>query len=101
MSVLMILRVPTDAASFEAVAADNRDAMKGIAERAQEQGAIHHNFYEGDGEVLIVDEWDSPESFQRFFEQEGPTIGPLMAQAGATVQSQPSFHRPLSVGDQF
>src|SRR4051812_13811443 len=99
MSVLVILRVPTDAASFERVAAENSDTMKGITDRSRDRGAIHHAFYEGDGEVLVVDEWDSAESFQAFFEDEGPNIGPLLAAAG--VQGEPgpaTFYRKIDTG---
>ena len=102
MSVLVILRVPTDGASFERVAAESGDSMKGIAERGRGRGAIHHAFYEGDGAVFVVDEWESAEKFQSFFEDEAPNIGPLMAQAGVEGQpGPPSFYRKLSTADEF
>lgn len=98
----MILRVPTDAASFQAMADANRDVMKGIAERGRERGAIHHAFYEGDGEVLIVDEWESQEAFEGFFQDEAANIGPLMAEAGVEGQPGPAtFHRKFETGDAF
>ena len=64
--------------------------------------AIHHDFYEGDAEVIVVDEWDSPESFQGFFEAEGENIGRLMAAAGAAGEpAPPLFYRKMSLGDEF
>jgi heme-degrading monooxygenase HmoA len=97
----MVLRVPgADGAAFEKVASDNADTIRGISDRAKGRGAIHHAFFEGDGEVVVVDEWDSAESFKAFFEDEGPNIGPLMAQLGAQP-ADPVFYRKLSSGDDF
>jgi hypothetical protein len=102
VSVLMILRVATDAGTFERVAAENADTMKGISGRGKERGAIHHAFYEGDGEVLVIDEWDSAESFQAFFDEVGPNIGPLIAATGADGPSgPPTFYRKLDTADAF
>lgn len=102
MSVLMVLRIPVDAASMERAAAEHSELLQGIAGRAKEHGAIHHAFYEGDDGVVVVDEWDSPESFQAFFEAEGQNIGQLMGAAGATGEpAPPRFHRKLSTGDDF
>jgi hypothetical protein len=102
VSVLMMLRLPVDAAGLERAAHDNGDLIKGISKRAHDRGAIHHDFYERDGEVIVVDEWESPEAFEAFFEAEGGNIGQLMQAAGATgAPGTPSFHRKMSVGDEF
>jgi hypothetical protein len=102
MSVLMILRVPAEAANLEQAVEQNRDLLLGIAERAKGRGAIHHDFYAGDGEVIVVDEWDSPESFHGFFEAEGENIGQLMAAAGVQGQpGPPAFYSKLDLGDAF
>src|SRR4051794_30969579 len=102
MSVLMVLRIPADAAGMERAAQEHADDLKGIAQRARDGGCIHHAFFEGDGEVVVVDEWDRPESFQAFYESEGHAIGELMASAGATGEpAPPRFHRKLDLGDDF
>jgi heme-degrading monooxygenase HmoA len=102
MSVLMILRVPASADALARAAEENREMFLGIAERAKARGAIHHDFYEGDGEFLVVDEWESPEAFQGFFEDEAQNIGQLLAAAGVQGEpGPPSFHRKLSLGDEF
>ena len=102
MSVLMVLKIPVDAAGMERAANEQGDHLKGIAGRAKERGATRHAFYEGNGEVIVVDEWDSPESFQAFFEAEGENIGQLMAAAGATGEpAPPTFYRKLDTGDDF
>ena len=97
----MVLRVPVDPAAFERAAGENQDLLKGISQRAKERGAIHHDFYEGDGKVIVVDEWDSPESFHAFFEAEGANIGQLMQASGAGEPEAPMFHRKMSLGDEF
>ena len=102
MSVLMILRIPVDPAEMRRAAAENQELLNGISGRARERGAIHHDFYEGDGEVIVVDEWDAPESFQGFFEAEGANIGQLMQAANAKGEpGPPSFHQKMSLGDEF
>jgi hypothetical protein len=102
VSVLVTLRIPVDAAGLEKATQENGDLMRGIAERARGRGAIHHDFYAGDGEVLVVDEWESPEAFQGFFEAEGGNIGQLMGAAGVQgAPGPPTFHRKMSLGDEF
>jgi hypothetical protein len=98
----MVLRVPADAEALKRAAQEDRDAFLGIAERAKGRGAIHHDFYAGDGECFVVDEWDSPESFQGFLEDEGANIGSLMAAAGVQGEpGPPQFYEKLSLGDEF
>ena len=98
----MLLHIPVDGAGLRRAAEEQGDLLRGIAGRAKEGGAIHHDFYEGDAEVIVVDEWDSPESFQAFFEAESEGIGRLMAAAAATGEpAPPLFYRKMSLGDEF
>ena len=101
MSYLMIMRIDANADDLERVTEENGDAMNAIAQRGRDMGAIHHAFYVGDGEAVVVDEWDSPENFQRFFEAEQPNIGPLMAAAGVTGPPEIKFFRKLDTTDSF
>lgn len=96
----MILRIPVDPAAMERAAGEDRDNFLGIAQYAQQNGAIHHEFWAGDGEVLAVDEWESPEAFHAFFEAQGQNIGQLMAKAEAQQPAE-SFYRRLDLGDAF
>jgi hypothetical protein len=70
MSVLIAVRIAGDTDKFRSFVADegNADRMKSIADAGREQGAIHHRFAVGDGFVLVLDEWESPQQFQQFFE---------------------------------
>jgi heme-degrading monooxygenase HmoA len=102
MTVMMGLRISVDPARFEKVVAGNPDRVIQIAERAKQGGALHHRFYasEAGDEVLVVDEWESADDFQRFFES-SPDIGEMMGEAGVTSQPQPVFWRELDTPDKF
>jgi hypothetical protein len=100
MSVKMILRIPVDPAAMQRAAGEN-DAFLGIAQHARENGAIHHEFWAGNGEVLAVDEWESAEAFQAFWDNQGQNIGQLMAAAQASEPAPPDFYEKMSLGDEF
>ena len=76
MPVIMALRLQGDPKKFEEFAAANPDKMEGIRNKAVERGVIAHRFFgSADGnEILVVDEWPDPESFQQFFEETAPEI---------------------------
>jgi heme-degrading monooxygenase HmoA len=102
MSVIMGLRISADRGRFEQALNSDPERLQGIAERAKSYGAIHHRFYAspaGD-EVLVVDEWPDPESFQRFFEA-SPDIGAMMGEAGVTSEPHPEFWHELDTPDKF
>jgi heme-degrading monooxygenase HmoA len=99
MSVLMVLRVAGDPDKLEQYAQENGEQLRRIAEEGRSKGALHHRFFGGDGEVVVVDEWDSEESFQGFFESQEEI--PQIMQAVATGEPQISFYRPLNTGDDF
>jgi hypothetical protein len=101
MSVMMGMVIEADPARFEQVAKDNKELLDSIAERAKQAGAIRHQFFGGDGNVLVADEWPDEASFLGFYEAAGPDIGTLMGQAGVTAQPTPRFWRPLDTSDKF
>jgi heme-degrading monooxygenase HmoA len=102
MSVLMTLRLPVEPGSLEQAVAQHRDAFMSIADDARSRGCIHHDFYAGDGEVIVVDEWESAEAFQGFWDTQGGQIGEVMAAAGISGEpAPPQFHQKLSLGDEF
>ena len=103
MSVMMGLRVSVgDVAKFEEAVNSDPDRLRAIADRAKQAGAIHHRFFANvaGGEVLVVDEWDSVESFQRFFEN-SPDVVEMMGEAGVTSEPVPVFWRELDTLDKF
>lgn len=99
----MVLKIPVDVEGLRKAAGEHGDLMKEISGDGRAAGAIHHDFYAADdGSVIVVDEWDSRESFMGFFEAQGPKIGQLMQSAGATGEPDPPrFYEKLALGDEF
>ena len=85
MSVIMMLRVKADAKRLQEVVNGDEARWQAVNNRAKELGAIHHRFLgNADGtEIIVLDEWASPEAFQRFFES-SPEIPAIMAEVGVT-----------------
>jgi hypothetical protein len=84
MSVLVVAKVRGDTATFQKALADRADEFAAISTRAREMGAIHHRFGIGDGFVLVVDEWETAESFQQFFGD------PKMQEFMGTIGAEPA-----------
>jgi len=100
VSVIMTFRVAGDPDKLEQLAAEKGDVLRGISERAKQSGIIAHRFYGSEGQIMVVDEWPDPESFQQFFESEQETIGPMMEQV-ATGEPEVTFWRKLETGDEI
>ena len=66
MSVLVIGKFKGDTAKFRQALADRAGEFAKISEESKAVGGLHHQFGVGDGYVLIVDEWESVEQFQKF-----------------------------------
>jgi DNA-binding MarR family transcriptional regulator len=66
MSVLVIGKFKGDTAKFQQALVDRADEFAKISEASKAVGGLHHRFGIGDGYVLIVDEWQSVEDFQKF-----------------------------------
>jgi heme-degrading monooxygenase HmoA len=88
MSVLVIGHMTVDPANVVKLWADRKADFEAVAKESKAQGAIHHRWGVGDGQVVIVDEWPDAQSFQKFFESQA-TIPELMQAAG--VQGPPQF----------
>ncbi len=100
MSVLMTLRALGDPAELERRAAANPEGMLALIESAKSHGLISHSFYgTSDGDIMVVDEWGSPEGFQAFFAA-NPQIGELMAQVGVSAAPEIKFWRKLETHDE-
>ena len=67
MSVLIIAKFQGDTDAFRKALTERAGEFEKIAAGTRSQGAIHHRFGVGDGFILVVDEWESAEQFQRFF----------------------------------
>lgn len=89
MSVLVVMNVPGDTATFEAFVADNNDLVVELTEKAKAGGCRRHQFGIGDGEIVVVDEWDTAEQFQAFISS--PDIQQVMGQMGARGEPRITF----------
>src|ERR671935_2792736 len=101
MSVTMTFRAAGNPEELERRAAENPEGMRSIADRAREQGLIAHRFYgSDDGQLMVIDEWPDPESFQAFFEEMRSEIDPLMREVGVTADPEVTFWRKLETHDE-
>jgi hypothetical protein len=67
MSVLVIGKFQGDTAAFRQALTDRAAEFAAIGEQGKAAGGVHHRFGIGDGFVVITDEWESAEHFQKFF----------------------------------
>lgn len=100
MSVLLTFRAKGDPNELERLAATNPGALQAISAQAKAHGLIAHRFYGSeDGQIMVLDEWPDPQSFQQFFEAMRSEIEPMMAQAGVTSEPDVTFWRKLETQD--
>jgi quinol monooxygenase YgiN len=86
VGTLIVMTVPGDTAKFEAFMAANADRVAELTERAKASGCLGHRFAVGDGQVVVVDEWESPEQFEAFISS--PEIQAVMGEMGAQGEPQ-------------
>jgi len=100
MSVLVVGKFQGDTAKFRQALIERGTEFAQIADRARESGAMHHRFGIGDGFVMIIDEWESPEHFQKFFSD--PSLREFIGSVGASP-APPEVTITESIGspDQF
>jgi len=100
VSVYVSLRVKADPDKLESYAQENRDFLVGISDRAKGLGCLHHTFASENGDVIVMDEWESREAFEKFF-NDADDVRQVMQEMG--VQSEPDIHfyKKLDTGDDF
>jgi heme-degrading monooxygenase HmoA len=65
--VLIISKFTGDTAKFRQALTDRAGDFARYGEMGRAAGAIHHRFAVGDGFVVVIDEWESQEHFEKFF----------------------------------
>ena len=87
MEVMVVMTVPADTAKFEAFMAANGERLNEISVTARAAGSSGHRFAVGDGQIVVVDYWDSAEHFQSFISvpEVQATMGEMGAQGEPTV----------------
>ena len=91
MSVIVTVRVSGDAATFEQATAEHADTIGRIIDLAKRHGLIAHRWYGADGQYMAIDEWPDVDSFNAFFSEAQPDIGPVMQAAGVTSPPEATF----------
>jgi quinol monooxygenase YgiN len=89
MSYLILVKVRGDVAAFTRAMDERADEFKQIGERGRAAGAIHHRFGIADGAVVVVDEWDSPAAFEKFFTD--PDMQAFVASIGGDTSAPPEM----------
>ena len=102
MSVIMMLRVKADPKRLQEVINGDESRTQAVNTRAKELGAIHHRFLASAdaSEVIVLDEWESAEGFQKFFES-SPEIAQIMAETGVTSEPEVTFWHEVDTIDKF
>ena len=98
-SVVVTMKVKGDTDQFRRFLDTDADRLREIAKTGQAAGAIHHRFAVGDGFVLVIDEWESAEAFQRFLGSD--EIAAVMRDAGAQSEPEIEFAEAVESPDQF
>src|SRR6266536_4956326 len=101
MSVLITVKVGGDTELFMKSVAERSDEFAKIAARSRTVGAIHHRFGVGDGYVLVVDEWETPEQFEKFFSD--PALQAFIGEIGGDTSTPPEIRVTAAIesADQF
>ncbi|MGA8680516.1 MAG: hypothetical protein WB592_08545, partial [Acidimicrobiales bacterium] len=61
----------------------NAAFLEEISGSTKGAGIIHHRFVAGEGELMVIDEWETAEQFQSFFDG-NPKVAEVMASIGMT-----------------
>ena len=100
MSVLIVGKFQGDTAKVRQAFVDRADEFVKIADEAKGAGAIHHRFGIGDGMVMIVDEWESVEKFEKFFSN--PDLQVFIGSIGAApAPPELTVTEAVTTPDQF
>ena len=69
MSVTVTIRFPvSDVAKAIDGLQGNAEFLEEITESTKGAGMLHHRFVAGEGELMVIDEWETAAQFQSFFE---------------------------------
>ena len=100
MSVLVTVKFPGDTATFRQALTGRADEFAKLKESAKAAGGIHHRFGVGDGFVLVVDEWEDPAHFERFFGD--PSLQAFIGTLGAApVPPEITLTEAVASPDQY
>jgi len=100
VSVVIVGKFKGDTAKFRQALTDRAGEFAKIGESARTMGALHHRFAIGDGCVLVIDEWESVEHFEKFFAN--PDLQAFIGSVGAAPEPPGMLiGEAVSSSDQF
>jgi heme-degrading monooxygenase HmoA len=62
---------------------NQRQLLEEITESTKGAGMLRHRFVSGEGELVVIDEWDTAAQFQTFFDS-NPKVAKVMESVGMT-----------------
>ena len=84
MSVVVVIRFPvSDVAEAIKGLHANAEMLERISESTRDAGLISHRFVSGADHLAAIDEWDSADEFQKFFDG-NPKVAEVMTSIGMT-----------------
>jgi heme-degrading monooxygenase HmoA len=101
MSVIVLLHFPiADIAKAKQTIASRADLLEEITEDSKKLGAQHHRLLESNGELIVLDEWETAEGFQRFFHS-NPKLQQIIREAGVLGPPQVLILQPVEAAGTF
>jgi quinol monooxygenase YgiN len=101
MSVLITVTFEADLDRFQQAIVEHADELREVSVRGREMGCLHHRFGIGENVVVAYDEWESAESFEKFFS--APEMQEFVVRMGASADTPPqiSVSQAIATADQF
>ena len=101
MSVIVLVHVPiADMAKAKQTIASSTALMEEISADSRKLGALHHRLMESNGELIVLDEWETAEGFHRFFDS-NPKIEMISREAGVSGRPRILILSPLDAAGTF
>ena len=99
MSVLVTMKVRADTERFRRFLVAEPERLRIFALSAQAAGAIHHRFGIGDGFLVVIDEWESVESFESFMSRD--EIAGILRDSGVQTVPEVEVTEVIESADQL
>jgi heme-degrading monooxygenase HmoA len=97
MTTLVIMRAQGAAEQLREMASRTPNPFEQVRERALASGGIlRHRFFHTGNELIVVDEWESQEAFERFMQS--PELQKILGEA-AEGRPEITFAEQIDVGD--
>ena len=75
----------------------NAKMLSDVSESVKGAGLIHHQFVAGDGEIVVIDEWETAEQFQAFFDGNSQ-VAEVMGSIRMTSPPEVSVYASIDAG---